>query len=551
MDLRGTLVRPAPLGRLRLRLSAGGAALASSCGDAAAERVAMWGARLVVAASLVPIAVYVWIALHRLGYPYELDWLEGGGVELVKRVMEGRSLYTAPTLAYVSYTYTPLYTWVSAAVAEVTGIGFLPLRLVSFASSLVAIAALWRLTLAATADRVAGAVAAGLFAASYGLNGWWFDVGRLDSLFVALTLVALWLGRRAEGVRAGAAVGAIAFLAFFTKQIGVVAVMPALVWLALIRPRAGASALVTLAALLAGSTLALDALTHGWYRYYIVGELAGQPWEPREWVRFWTHDLYGHLHLLAWLAAVALVASVTVVARGFWSARSEHRRVLPSGRPFTGGELGVGYELAAAAGLLLAAWFSRLHTGGYANVLMPAYAACALLGGLAFARIRRLGAIAAVLAVAVVLVQLGQLLTMPDHALPHRSARPAGQQLIERLRALPGPVLVLSHPWYGTIAGKGSFAQSDAIIEVLRSDDARGATYLRRALRNALDRYRIRAVVLDHAPPSWLAPQLAREFDLQPQPITSTVLRAPADLRSGPTYLYLRRFRRAAETGHS
>ena len=43
-------------------------------------------------------------------------------------------LYTPPTLAYVSYTYTPFYAWVSAAVAEVTGVGFLPLRLVSLGS---------------------------------------------------------------------------------------------------------------------------------------------------------------------------------------------------------------------------------------------------------------------------------------------------------------------------------------------------------------------------------------------------------------------------------
>jgi hypothetical protein len=214
---------------------------------------------------------------------------------------------------------------------------------------------------------------------------------------------------------------------------------------------------------------------------------------------------------------------------------------LPAIRWFTGRELGVGYELAAAVGLLLAAWFSRLHTGGYANVLMPAYAACALVGGLAFARMRRLGAVPALIAVVIVLVQLAQLLTIPDRAIPHRSTRSAGAELIARLRAIPGPVLVLSHPWYGTIAGKGSFAQSDAIIEVLRSGDPRGSAYLRRELRDALNHYRIRAVVLDHRPPSWLAPQLAREFVLASAPITSTVLRPPGDLRSGPTYLYLRR----------
>ena len=529
--VRGTLVRPTPTERLRLSLPAAGV-----------QHVAAWGATVVTLVALAPVAIYVWIALHRLAYPFELDWIEGGGVEITRRVMEGQSLYTAPTLAYVSYTYTPFYAWASAAVAEITGIGFLPLRLVSFVSSLVAIGALWRLTVDATNDRVAGAVAGGLFAGTYALTGWWFDVGRGDSLFVALTLVALGLGRRARGARVGIAVGVLAFLAFFTKQIGLVAVLPALVWLALIRPRAGAAALAALAVLVAGSTLMIDGLTHGWYGYYIVGELAGQPWDRRVWIGFWTHSLYRHLQPVTWLAAVALLASITVRSRSLLGERSHRGRALPAMLgPGQGRELGVGYELAAAAGLLLASWFSRLHTGGYLNVLVPAYAGCALIGGLAFARMRRFGALPAVLAVVLVLVQFAQLLTLPDHALPHRSVRTAGAELIARLRSLPGPVLVLAHPWYATLADKGSFAQSDAIFEVLRSNDARGSTYLRRELAHSLDRYRIQAVVLDHPPPPWLAPQLHREFVLESEQITATVLRPPSDLRSGPTFLYLRR----------
>lgn len=529
--MRGTLVRPAAVGRLRLSLPA-----------RSAKEVAAWGAMIVGLAVLVPIAVYLWAALHRLNYPYELNWIEGGGVEIVRRAMQGKSLYTAPTLGYVSYTYTPLYAWVSAAVAEITGIGFLPLRLVSFASSLVAIGALWRLTVDGTGDRVAGAVAAGLFAASYSLTGWWFDVGRLDSLFVALTLVALLLGRRARGIPGGAAVGAVAFLAFFTKQIGLLAVMPALLWLALIRPRAGVTAVAVLAALVAGSTLLLDGLTHGWYWYYIVSELAGQPWDSRVLVGFWIHSLYRHLQPLDWLMALALVASVAVRSRGHSRGDSDRGRALPAIlRSLRPPELGVGYELAAAVGLLLAAWFSRLHTGGFVNTLMPAYAACGLIGGLAFARLRRLGPVPAIAAIALVLVQLAVLVTLPNDAIPHRLDRAAGAGLMARLSTLPGPVLVLAHPWYGTEAGKGSFAQSDAIFEVLRSDDARGSAYLRRDLHTALDRYRIQAVVLDHQPPPYLATQLAREFILQPRPITPTILRPISDLRSGPTFLYLRK----------
>jgi hypothetical protein len=496
---------------------------------------------LAVIVACVPIVLYIWTAAHRLGYPYELDWLEGGAVEQVVRVLDGRPLFTAPTLAYVSYTYPPLYTWVSAAVAELTGIGFLPLRIVSFASSLGAFVVLWRWVAAATADHVAGAVAAGLFAATYGLSGWWFDVGRLDSLFVALTLAALWLGRHADGVRSGIAVGALAFLAFFTKQIALVALAPALLWLALARPRAGIAALTVLAATVAGSTLLLDALTGGWYRYYVVGELAGQPWQKRMWVGFWRIDLLRHLRPLAWLLCAALVSSAAVDWLRHRRGRSGRRLHLPTITPPWARPLGIGYELAAAVGLLLAAWFSRLHTGGYVNVLMPAYAGCALLAGVGFARLRRLGWLTALAAVAMVLVQFAQLLQMPNHALPAKVQARAGAELIARLRSLPGPVLVLSHPWYGTLAGKGSFAQADALTEVLRSDAAHGSADLSRALRGSLDRYGIQAVVLDKPPPVWLAPQLAHDFVLQPMPITTLPLRPPGDLRGSPTYLYLRR----------
>lgn len=278
--------------------------------------------------------------------------------------------------------------------------------------------------------------------------------------------------------------------------------------------------------------------SHGWYRYYVVSELTGQPWRPDLWVGFWRIDLYDHLRPLVWLLVTALVAGAAVA----WHRRPRDG-IVAAVRPLrAGGPLGVGYELSAALGLLLAAWFSRLHTGGYVNVLVPAYAAAALLGGVAFARLRRLGPLPALAAATVVLVQLTQLLALPDHARPTAVERTAGAELITTLRSLPGPVLVLAHPWYGTLAGQGSFAQADAITEVLRSDAPRGAADLRRALRGSLNRYRIRAVVLDKPPPTWLAAQLKRDFTLEPGPLAGRLLlRPPADLRGAPMLLYVRR----------
>jgi hypothetical protein len=482
---------------------------------------------LAVALATVPVVVYLWLAGHRIGYPYELDWLEGGTVELVNRVLGGHGLYSPPTLSYVGFTYTPLYSFLSAALAEVLGVGFLPLRIVSFVSSLAVMGLLAAYVRDMSGDWVAGAVAAGIFAACYRLSGNFFDVGRLDSLFLALALAALWLGRRAGSVRAGIGVGVIAFLAFFTKQVGLIVIGPALVVALGSRPRVALAALGTLIVLAGSSTLILDAATDNWYRYYVLSELTGQPVVTAQYRKFWHIELYANLRQLTWLAVLGLVAAVPF------------RRPRPSRA-----ELGMAvYDLAAALGLLIAAWISIIHSGGWFNVLMPAYAAAAGIGGWAFAVLRRRGWLLGLVAVGLLAWNFTWLLRDAGVALPTHADRVGGGELIAALKRLPGPVLVLRHPWYGTQAGKGSFAQSDGITEVLRSKGARGAVDLRRDLRDALNRYHVRAVVLDGPAPAWLAPQLTAEFRRVPGTLTATPVRPPRDIRSSPEYLYLRRSR--------
>ena len=461
---------------------------------------------------------------HRLGYPFELDWMEGGSVELAARAAAGHSLYVAPSLSYVGWTYTPLYYWIAAAVGHVIGIGFLPLRLVSLVASLAGIGLLGQIVARETGQRAAGLVAAGLFAATFVIAGAWFDTGRVDSLFVALTLVAVAWGARARGISGGVVLGVLSFLAVFTKQTAVVALVPVLGYLALTRWRVGVPALIVLAVLGLGSTLALDAATGGWYRYYVVSELSHQPWAQGEWVQFWTRDLASHL----WPVLALMVPAVLLAWR---------RGALRSLR-----SPAVYYALAGA-GLLGAAWVSRLHTGGYANVLIPAYAAVALGGGLACGEYLRAGRerIGVPVAVAAIVVQVALLAYSPTAQIPTHADRTAGSELIARLRELRGPVLVLRHPWYATLAGKGSFAQEEAINDVLRSADPRGARYLRASLRQALDADHVQAVVLDGTfDAHLLGPELAREFLLSPAPITPSRLYPLTDVRTAPTLLYLR-----------
>ena len=191
----------------------------------------------------MPTAVYLYVALHRIGYPYELEWLEGGAVEIVRRVAEGQAIYVQPSVHYVPYPYTPLYFWVSGALAHVTGVGFLPLRLVSLLSSLGCSAVLIRIVWRETGDLVAGILASGLFTATFAVSGAWFDIGRVDSFSLLLLLLAISAARRAETIGRGIGVGVLVFLAFMAKQDALIAAAPVLVLLIVSKRRAGVAAL--------------------------------------------------------------------------------------------------------------------------------------------------------------------------------------------------------------------------------------------------------------------------------------------------------------------
>src|SRR5262245_48143880 len=155
------------------------------------------------------IVMYVIVALLRLRYPYELEWIEGGMVNHVAQLRGGQSLYRAPSLTFTPDIYTPLYFVVAAVVSFVTGTGFVALRLVSLLASLVLLAAIAKLAHRETKDPVAGLIAAGLFAACYRISGAWLDIAREDTLCLALLFCGLVVARDARTTRRGVAAGVL------------------------------------------------------------------------------------------------------------------------------------------------------------------------------------------------------------------------------------------------------------------------------------------------------------------------------------------------------
>ena len=68
---------------------------------------ALWVVLGVAAAAAV--AAFAVLAVRRATYPYQIEWLEGGAVEHVRRILQGRQLYPAPGIDFVPYPYPAPY----------------------------------------------------------------------------------------------------------------------------------------------------------------------------------------------------------------------------------------------------------------------------------------------------------------------------------------------------------------------------------------------------------------------------------------------------------
>jgi Dolichyl-phosphate-mannose-protein mannosyltransferase len=335
----------------------GGGAIASA-GPVASAPARRWDlARALraaaAAAGLVVIVGYVCVALARIGYPGHLEILEDNSLIEVHRILAGQQLYAAPSASYVPDGYPPLYFAVSAAVASVIGQSYLPLRIVSLVASLACFAILGRLVQRETGSRAAGLAAAGLLAATYTVTDTWFDVGRVDSLFLALSVAGLYAAARARAARGAIAAGLLLGAAFCTKQTALAEGVVVLAVLAAgARRRIAVQAAVTYAVVVGGSTLILGLTSHGWYVYYVFQQMSQHALSGATALQFWFAELLPTLGLV--IAAVLLAA----------------RRTPP-------------VLLAGCGALVVEAFVARTESGSNVNDMLPAYLAVALLAGLA------------------------------------------------------------------------------------------------------------------------------------------------------------------------
>ncbi|WP_263380912.1 glycosyltransferase 87 family protein [Granulicella paludicola] len=439
----------------------------------AAPRTLRAAKALVAALAILFAGLFLWAAVKRMLYPFELEWIESGILVSVLRIVHGQALYVAPTLDYVPYLYAPLYLYVSAAITKLVGVaehGYLAMRLVSTLSTLGSGGAIYALVRSETPRRIAAVAAVGLYLASYAAVGGFFDIGRVDSLFVFLLLLALLLQRRGYPVVAAL----VWVLVFQTKQ----TVLP-LAFLILLaewpRPKRMFAAMLTFGIVLAASVAWLNHATGGWYGFYIFGVVRGLPLVLRQAVLFVPLLLLGPM-----AAAWALIVAAVVTTR----IRLERAM----------------FFLFVSFALFVGIWFVEAHRGASMNSVMPVYAWTAVLFGIAIARLMDVSAAQPRLHLAVLLAVAVQLVAMiynPGRLVPPADAVQRSQAFVQRVRALSGDVYVLNHSYDAILAGKQPHAEGEALGAVLDAKLGSTSADLRAQLNAAMASHRYSAVVVD------------------------------------------------------
>jgi hypothetical protein len=439
---------------------------------------------LSILAVLAYAGAFLYVAVRRIGYPYELEWIEGGFVGQVDRILTGQTVYGPPTVEFTPFLYTPLYFYLSAAAAKVFGSGFAPLRIVSVAAALAAMAGMFLVVYRRNRNAAAGLFAAGLLAASYRITGAWLDVGRVDSLAIAmLVLFLLTLPASPDPLRL-LLCGAAAALTYLAKQSLLLAVAPFFLvhWIQF-RRRAlwtAAGFLVPIAVV----TLWLNAASGGWYSFYTFDLLGQQAdWLGREAVlSFWKTDLLRHYFPALGIGAAGLFFLRREKRAEFWQWS------------------------ALLAGAIACSFLARVKAGGYDNVLLPMVAVIAILFGIGWDRLSAavmnpaglLRSAAGILVMVFVLYQFYHLRYDPAAQLPTERNYQTAADFIDYLAAAPGDVYVPYHTHYAVMAGKPAYAHQSALWDVLRGDEPnRGKAVLAASIAAALADHRFSRIIID------------------------------------------------------
>ena len=443
-------------------------------------RLRNWPNIVLAITAVAFIIAYLFVALSRVAYPFDLDFIENAMLLQAWRTGAGLPVYRPPNGDFAPQVYMPLYTWLGSLLLRLTGPVMWPLRLLSLLSTLGTAVLLYLIGRRIQPDRAIALSGAALFLAGYKLTGGWYDLARVDALFVFWVMAGMGTAVYRHHTNRGLALaGLLLGLALLTKQNGLFLTAVVGVWL-FWRARwrvwlFGAVFLLVTAVPL----LLLEWVSGGWFSYYVVDIAYASPVEIS---RIWPvvrREVLGRMGFLVLMAGGTAVAHITqrqwrkLIDPPWLLFMGAALFVSVSGRSSVGGNLNnliIGYALLCLAPALLA---GALRPGKWRTALLAA----AILGQFA-------------------LLTFPPLPYAPQQFRPTAVMRQQGEQLTKYLAEVDGKVWVMLHPAYSLRAGK----EAGVHIQTLWHARQRGAQSLPPDLVARIQNQEYAVIISDESP---------------------------------------------------
>ncbi|MGE5234603.1 MAG: hypothetical protein ACM3OB_10880 [Acidobacteriota bacterium] len=449
---------------------------------AALRRLAILAAVLLAAFHLILLAG---LLAARITYRFDIEWMEGATLLEAARLAHGLPLHVAPSADFIPFPYTPLYPALVALASRLTGlaVGYPLGRAVSIAALALAAWSIFRAVRREHGERWEAWSALGILAAGFAVTGGWFDLARIDMLYLGLAVAGFGV-LRARGERAsGVALGALLLaLAFFSKQTAAAFLAAGALAVVLVRARLLPLYLAVAGGGVGTGVLLLDGSSGGWFRRYAFEILAH-------------HEVHRDVLLGgAWWFLLDRFWVVALLLAAAWAVRLWRRQSL-RGLAF--------WTLFALTGAGASAVGASIQWA-FKNAYLPGLLGAAVVAGVAAAAIRdgapgdRTWAGWTWLVPAALALQLGLLVYDPRPFLPGEN-RAAAERFIAWIRSQPGEVLAPEHPFAAVQAGKPPTFHTMALGAVLE-----GGLAVPEDLRQALASQRYSTIVLDRAPAGYL-----------------------------------------------
>ncbi len=378
---------------------------------------------LLIALAVANVALVGFLWTRQVGFPLDLDVMEGTVLQHVQRAAAGEPIYPAPSPAFVALAYNPLFYVLGAAVGRVAGVDLPMLRMLSMLAAAVSGLILFVVVRRKTASAWWGGMAVGLFAAAYGVMECYLATAHSDAWFLLCALAGTAVLDRWRTPVADAVGMALLVASFWFKQHGALFVLGGLAYL-MLRDGAARAWPSWLLAIVLGPLLYVCAgpWLFGPYFHYFTWEV------PRHWgadVRLLALIRYGAF--IALFYPVLAASSLASLARR-WRQPDAWR---------------VQLVFAMLTGLL-----GALDRGSAENVFIAMGTFFILVGTLGLAEWAASGGGRSPLPEIALLLAFVTLAYDPRPVTPSPRADAAYADLVRYLRGLGGPVY---GPWQGQL----------------------------------------------------------------------------------------------------